>query len=317
MAPSPGVTLRRAGPLWLVRLTADGATRFRMARRGQRNRVHVAIEGGKVPIAASQAFADGPFSLRVEAASGSVPGTQVVLQWPLGYRYEALQTADGHALVLGFLAPGRARGRQLRITVDAGHGGADPGTRSVFGEPEKVVAFALGRELERALERRGVQVQATRRGDETLSLHSRVDMGEEFRSDALVSIHLNHAGRSSTRGIETYWYTPGSVALARSVQRRLVAALGAPDRGVHRENFVVVKYGRFPACLVEVGYLSHPEEARLLRTPEYQRRAAEGMVAGILDVLGPATATTPLAPASAGSGTRPAGRAMRRGGRAR
>lgn len=317
VAPSPGVTLRRAGPLWLVRLTADGASRFRLARRGQRNRVHVAIEGGKVPMAASQAFADGPFSLRVEAASGSVAGTHVVLQWPLGYRYEALQTADGQALVLGFLAPGRARGRQLRITVDAGHGGSDPGTRSVLGEPEKIVAFALAQALERALERRGVQVQATRRGDETLSLHGRVDMGEEFRSDALVSIHLNHAGRSSTRGIETYWYTPGSVALARSVQRRLVAALGAPDRGVHRENFVVVKYGRFPACLVEVGYLSHPEEARLLRMSEYQRRAAEGMAAGILDALAPAAAAMTPAPAPAVSGTRPAGRAMRRGGRAR
>lgn len=320
VAPSPGVTLRRAGPLWLVRLTADATTRFRLSRRGQRSRLHVTLEGGKLPPGGEQAFADGPFALRVEPASGSVPGAHVVLQWPLGYRYEATQTADGQALVLGFQAPGRARGRQLRVTVDAGHGGSDPGTRSLFGDPEKSVALQLARQLERALVRRGVIVQATRQGDQTLSLHGRVDMGEEFRSDALVSIHLNHAGRASTRGIETYWYTPESVVLARSVQRRLVAALGGPDRGVHRENFVVVKYGRFPACLVEVGYLSNPEEARLLMQPAYQQRAADGMALGILDALGIPAQTAPIqtsGTAGRASGTRAPGRDQRRGRRTR
>lgn len=285
VAPEPGVTLRRVGPLWLVRLTADRTTRYRLARRGQRQRLHVTTEGGKVPLAAPRTLADAGFDFRIETASSSADGTELVLQWPATYRYEALQTADGLSLVLGFQEPGEARDRPWRVTVDAGHGGADPGTRGYYGDAEKTLALELAQALARALEKRGALVQATRQSDQTLSLHGRVDMGEEFRSDALVSIHLNHAGKLGTHGVETYWYTPFSTMLARRVHRRLVEALRAPDRGVHRENFVVVKYGRFPACLVEVGYMSHPGEARLLKDPSYQQRAAEGMARGILEAL--------------------------------
>ncbi len=72
-----------------------------------------------------------------------------------------------------------------------------------------------------------------------------------------------------------------SSRLAQDVHRRLVAALGAEDRGVRQAPFFVLAGARMPAVLVEVGFLSNPAEADLLRTRAHQDRIAEAIAEGI------------------------------------
>lgn len=73
----------------------------------------------------------------------------------------------------------------------------------------------------------------------------------------------------------------GSSRLAYALHERLVAQLGAEDHGVKQAPFYVLAGARMPAVLLEVGFISHEEEARLLRTREYQERIAAAIVEGI------------------------------------
>jgi N-acetylmuramoyl-L-alanine amidase len=73
----------------------------------------------------------------------------------------------------------------------------------------------------------------------------------------------------------------GSSRLAYALHDRLVVRLGAEDRGVKQAPFYVLAGARMPAVLLELGFLSHPEEARRLRSPEYQERIAAAIAEGV------------------------------------
>jgi N-acetylmuramoyl-L-alanine amidase len=73
----------------------------------------------------------------------------------------------------------------------------------------------------------------------------------------------------------------GSSRLAYAVHDRLVAALGAEDRGVKQAPFYVLAGARMPAVLLELGFISHAEESERLRDPAYQDRIAEAVVQGV------------------------------------
>jgi N-acetylmuramoyl-L-alanine amidase len=73
----------------------------------------------------------------------------------------------------------------------------------------------------------------------------------------------------------------GSSRLAYAIHERLVTALDAEDHGVKQAPFYVLAGARMPAVLLEVGFISHDEEAAKLRTREYRERIAEAVVDGI------------------------------------
>jgi N-acetylmuramoyl-L-alanine amidase len=73
----------------------------------------------------------------------------------------------------------------------------------------------------------------------------------------------------------------GSSRLAYAVHEKLVAGLGAEDRGVKQAPFYVLAGARMPAVLLEVGFISHEGEAARLRAPEYQERIAAAVAEGV------------------------------------
>ncbi len=73
--------------------------------------------------------------------------------------------------------------------------------------------------------------------------------------------------------------------LAESVHTRLVGATGAADRGVHQAPFFVLAGVEAPAILVEIGYLTHPEEGVRLASAEYQEKVARALADGVLAFL--------------------------------
>jgi N-acetylmuramoyl-L-alanine amidase len=72
-----------------------------------------------------------------------------------------------------------------------------------------------------------------------------------------------------------------SSRLAYAIHEKLVDALGAEDHGVKQAPFYVLAGARMPAVLLEVGFVSSPEESALLRTRAYQERIADAVAAGI------------------------------------
>jgi N-acetylmuramoyl-L-alanine amidase len=76
-----------------------------------------------------------------------------------------------------------------------------------------------------------------------------------------------------------------SASLALAVQNRLNTRLGLRDRGVKQAPFAVLTGATMPAVLVEVGFLSNPGEARMLRDPDHQQKIAEAVAEGVADFL--------------------------------
>lgn len=286
--PVSGLTLRRAGKSWIMRITADKPIGYRLTRLGRRDRLYLDVLGGSVEIPKDSLYVDNGLVARVRKGPPTDGNTRMVVELDQALRYEAHLSEDKRSVVLGL---SRSEPRTLpgnyedRVTIDAGHGGVDPGTIGPAGTFEKDVNLAMAARLQGLLQKAGVDVQLTRSKDTELLLHPRVEMGDEFSSDAFVSIHMNSAPNTGTQGIETYYFTPQSQALARNVHKRMIKSLGRPDRGVRRAQFVVVKYSKMPAVLVEVGYLSNRHEEGLLTTHEYQQKAAEAITAGVQDFL--------------------------------
>jgi len=76
-----------------------------------------------------------------------------------------------------------------------------------------------------------------------------------------------------------------SLSLAETVQRNLVAATGARDRGVKRNLFYVIRTARIPAILVELGFTTNPDEGPKLASGAYQTKLAQGLADGLLEFL--------------------------------
>ncbi|HWI87692.1 MAG TPA: N-acetylmuramoyl-L-alanine amidase [Sphingomicrobium sp.] len=98
-----------------------------------------------------------------------------------------------------------ARGRPI-VVIDAGHGGRDPGARSVSGEiAEKDLTLALADELrDRLVERGRVRVALTREGDQYLTLDDRAAVARRLDAAMFVSIHVDSAANPLARGASVY-----------------------------------------------------------------------------------------------------------------
>jgi N-acetylmuramoyl-L-alanine amidase len=74
-----------------------------------------------------------------------------------------------------------------------------------------------------------------------------------------------------------------SAALAQIVQQHMVKGTKSTSRGVRQAPFLVLSGTRMPSVLVEIGFISHPREGRLLSRDKYQRRVAQALANGVRD----------------------------------
>lgn len=187
----------------------------------------------------------------------------------------------------------------LVVAIDPGHGGIDPGAVSRDGLLEKDVVLAVALYLRHLLESAGADVVMTRETDEDLSLSDDVSLAAQKRSDMrrranlvnlsrpdiFVSIHANHYPSSRWYGAQTFYHPrgrKGSRELAECIQEALVKV----TKRTWRDASDVIQHYLLtaveaPACTVEIGFMSNPEEAALLGNPEYQKLLAWSIFTGI------------------------------------
>ena len=177
----------------------------------------------------------------------------------------------------------------------------------------------------RLLKNRGIRVVLTRDEDRTLALDERTAIANQNRADLFLSLHLNASPRTNAYGAETYYlsteatdddartvaalenrsYTKDdtddldlllwdlaqnrhlarSSALAESIQGQMNALVGTRDRGVRQAPFRVLMGATMPAVLVEVGFISNPDESGRLRDTQYQDRIVESLARAIESYL--------------------------------
>ncbi len=211
------------------------------------------------------------------------------------------------------------------IVIDAGHGGKDPGGIGVGNQYEKPIALSLSKKVGAILASKGYTVLLTRDTDRYIQLKERTAFANRHKADLFLSIHANASTNSKANGIETYYLdvtstdknaeiiaarenensgysiqelesllkgliveskSKDSRRLAQHVQRELVAATGAADRGVKHARFVVLIGTSVPAILIETGFITNPTESKKLTSDTYQEKVAAAIVRGVEKFLG-------------------------------
>lgn len=186
------------------------------------------------------------------------------------------------------------------IALDAGHGGPDGGASSKEGVIEKDINLAITLYLRDYLQQSGAVVVMTREEDKDLAspgtkgyskrktedLHNRADFIIDKKADLFLSVHLNSIPSQKWRGAQTFFYpnNKDNSNLAALIQSEFVKNLENTDRVAKQADKTVylLKTLSIPSVLVEVGFLSNPEEARLLNNEKYQQKIAASIYQGIL-----------------------------------
>lgn len=170
------------------------------------------------------------------------------------------------------------------VILDAGHGGQDPGAVSRHtGQIEKDLTLDMVKRV-RAELGRDFRVILLRHDDRFIDLDDRVAFANRHGDAVLVSIHFN-SGPTRSRGPETYYWRVDSHGLAVRLQRAMTGVSPAEQasHGLVRRRLRLTRNPVIPSVLIEVGYLSHPEESRLIARPEYRQKMAAAIAGAIRD----------------------------------
>lgn len=175
-------------------------------------------------------------------------------------------------------------------------------------KPEYALNLEVALLLRDKLAARGYKVVMTREShDVDISNKERAEAANSASADLFLRIHADGSEAASANGISVLYpsesnaYTqaiqPASQAAAREVLDGMIAATGAASRGtIARDDLSGFNWSTVPTVLVEMGFMTNPEEDRRLSDPTYQIKLAEGMAAGIDSYFAeraPAPATEP------------------------
>ena len=187
------------------------------------------------------------------------------------------------------------------IVIDAGHGKPDEGAESSRGTTEAETNLKIALKLQNLLEQSGSSVILTRSDENAIydidsktlrqkkisDIHNRVKLGNESSADIFVSIHLNKIPQQQYDGWQTFYNAKSTEGqkLAVSIQNNLNDAIQKENNRIAKsiDNIYIIKHIEIPTTIVECGFLSNPEEEKLLLEDEYQNKLAWGIYNGIVD----------------------------------
>ncbi len=205
-----------------------------------------------------------------------------------GYKYEV----DGDILKLTVDSPSKIYDRI--VVLDAGHGGKDPG--AVYGSTkEKVINFnVLNVYAKTYFEEAGIKVYYTRQDDTLIALADRAKFASQVEADLFISVHCNAATNTAAHGSSVYYSstnkakTPSgltSKVLATNMVNALSTNLGTKNLGTIDKGFVVVRDNSVPAVLVELAFLSNPEDKAKLISASFQKKAAKTICDSVVSIF--------------------------------
>src|SRR5437870_7877053 len=169
------------------------------------------------------------------------------------------------------------------VVVDAGHGGKDNGAYRRFGGAEKIATLDVAKRLERKLRESQLKTVMTRSTDVFIPLEQRVAIENAQKNSIFVSIHFNDSRRRGIHGFETYYHSADSADLAYRIQSKLMTIPHSANRGVHTANFRVLRLAKYPAVLVECGFLSNRLEGGEARDAEYRETLADRIAEAVVE----------------------------------
>jgi len=167
------------------------------------------------------------------------------------------------------------------VVIDAGHGGFDRGGIAGQRVSEKNMTLDVAQRLRAILQSYGYRTVMTRDSDVFIPLGTRTAIANSYRDAIFVCIHFNATPRRAASGIETYFYSSQSLALASAIHYYVAGGAPSSNRGVRRRGFYVLRNTRIPAVLVECGFLTNPTEAQYAQNAGYRQKLALEIAHGI------------------------------------
>lgn len=194
------------------------------------------------------------------------------------------------------------------VILDPGHGGHDVGAMSHYAG-EKNFNLDVARRVRNELQKAGVTVLMTRNSDVFIDLHERAALANARQKAIFVSIHFNASANRAADGLEIFCVTPRgspsteyddllvrdmvqeygnefevpSFSLANAIYHAMHGSLKMTDRGVKRARFAVLRLTKMPSVLVEGGFLSNPNDAKLVANTDWRNTYARAIATGILE----------------------------------
>lgn len=194
------------------------------------------------------------------------------------------------------------------IVIDPGHGGIDGGTSDKQGLLEKDINLDLGIKLKKELLVEGFKVIMTREKDESLEnlskinasryrkdLNARKTIIEENEPLVFVSIHVNSSKSSKARGIKIYHFPNSDEGkklaekISQSVDINVYENLLKDQTlkaEVLSEDYYILRETNYTGVLIEIGFITNPDENKLLQDEKYKGKVAYAIKKGIIEYLG-------------------------------
>ena len=185
----------------------------------------------------------------------------------------------------------------IKIYIDQGHNPQNPNAGAEGnGLREQDIVYRIGQELAERLRANGnFEVRLSRPSEDTVlgttnstSLTTRVRQANAWGADIFLSLHTNAATNTNATGSEALIYSTSSTVandLATDILSEMTALTGLRNRGViERPGLYVLRRTAMPAILVEMGFITNPGDAALMR--DQPDLFALGIYNGILEYFG-------------------------------
>ncbi len=203
------------------------------------------------------------------------------------YGWNATYNAEGQ-LVFQFLNPPKIKAQNdltgIKIVIDAGHGGKDPGALGAYGgalESERNLSLAY--KLKSELESYGATVIMSRASDTTMTSDARCEFLRAQSPDLCISVHHDSNKSASAHGGSFFCSTPFSNDILNLVYNRIGQAnlYRKIKKGWH--YFYLARVTSCPVLLSENGFMSNIDDCKDIANEAVNAQKAKVMVAGVLD----------------------------------
>lgn len=182
--------------------------------------------------------------------------------------------------------PEKLRIRNLKIAIDAGHGGSNTGATGLISKVnEKDYTLKIAKGLESYLNKKHIQTVMTRNEDIDVGMVDRTTMLRQEDPNILISIHLNSSSNENVRGPSTYYRYIGFRPLTETILKRMLELKMGEFNNIGGFNFALSGPTEYPNCLVEVAFLSNAEDEKRILEPGFPKEVSRKIYKGIKDWL--------------------------------